>query len=244
MDFRLNEAMITADEPINCWVFKIYGLSPLELADSVAGVDLRHNARFSIVEDYPDLTLRLALDKADVQESSRLREQVHAFLGSYIYAEGDRTLEEVVGELLLAKGKTLALAESCTGGYLSHRITRVAGSSAYFYGGVITYSNEAKVLFLGVKPETLEQNGAVSSETALEMSAGIRERTGASVGLSVTGVAGPGGGSVEKPVGTVWISINGEGYPEARRFQFEGQRERIIAATSQAALDWLRLSLL
>jgi nicotinamide-nucleotide amidase len=139
---------------------------------------------------------------------------------------------------------TLALAESCTGGYLSHRITRVAGSSAYYYGGAVTYSNHAKMLFLGVASETVERHGAVSQETALEMSAGIREKTGADIGLSVTGVAGPGGGSIEKPVGTVWISIANSEVHEARRFQFNGERERIIAATSQAALDWLRLSLM
>ena len=232
------------DAPINCCVFKICGLSRMELADLVAGIDLGRNARFSIIEDHPDLALRLAFDNSDDQELLRLGDQVRAVVGSHIYAEGDRTLEEVVGELLLAKHKTLALAESCTGGYLSHRITRVAGSSAYYFGGAVTYSNEAKVLFLSVKPETLERHGAVSRETALEMSKGIRERTGASIGLSVTGVAGPSGGSIEKPVGTVWISIEQDGFHEARRFHFHGDRERIISATSQTALDWLRLSLL
>ena len=236
--------MSPTDDAIECSVFKIHGLSPLELADSIAVLDPGRNARFSIVDDYPDLTLRLTIDRGAVQELPRLCGQVRALLSSRIYAEGERTLEEVVGALLLEKHKTLALAESCTGGYISHRITRVAGSSAYYFGGAVTYSNEAKVLFLGVKRETLERNGAVSRETALEMSGGIRKRTGASIGLSVTGVAGPGGGTIEKPVGTVWISIQGDGFHEARRFQFEGRRERIIAATSQAALDWLRLSLL
>jgi nicotinamide-nucleotide amidase len=233
-----------AAELTSCCVFKISGLSRMELADLAASIELRHHARFSITENYPDLTLRLAIDQTHHQESSRLRDQVRTILGSHIYAEGERTLEEVVGELLLAKHKTLALAESCTGGYLSHRITRVPGSSAYYFGGAVTYSNEAKVLFLGVNPETLERHGAVSRETALEMSAGIRKRTGASVGLSVTGVAGPSGGSMEKPVGTVWISIEQDDYHEARRFQFHGEREQIIVATSQAALDWLRLNLL
>lgn len=232
------------DAPINCWVFKVCGLSRIELADLVAGIDLGHYARFSIIEDQPDLALRLAFDDSQDQESLRLRDQVRAVLGSCIYAEGDRTLEEIVGELLLAKHQTLALAESCTGGYLSHRITRVAGSSAYYFGGAVTYSNEAKVLFLSVKPETLERHGAVSRETALQMSQGIRERTCASIGLSVTGVAGPSGGSAEKPVGTVWISIERDDFHEARRFKFHGERERIIAASSQAALNWLRLCLL
>jgi nicotinamide-nucleotide amidase len=235
--------MTSMNKPTTC-VFKICGLSESELARLVAGVDPGHDGGFVIVERYPDVTLRLTLERIDNGELARLRQQVRAILGSHIYAEDDRTLEEVVGGLLTAKRDTLALAESCTGGYLSHRITRVAGSSAYYYGGAVTYSNDAKVLFLGVKPETLERHGAVSQQTALEMSHGIRHRTGASIGLSVTGVAGPSGGSAEKPVGTVWISIERQGYHEARRFQFHGERERIILATSQAALDWLRLSLI
>ena len=159
--------------------------------------------------------------------------------GKHIYAEGDTTLEEVIGSLLMEKQQTLALAESCTGGYISHRVTRVAGSSAYYYGGAVTYSNEAKIRFLDVRPETLEEHGAVSRETALEMSAGIKQRTGADVGLSVTGVAGPAGGSAAKPVG-----IAQTGSHEAKLFRFAGDRERIILGTSQVALNWLRTSLL
>jgi nicotinamide-nucleotide amidase len=153
-------------------------------------------------------------------------------------------MEEKVGELLLQKNQTLSLAESCTGGLISHRITRIAGSSAYYLGGATTYSNDAKVKFLGVKPTTLDKHGAVSEQTALEMSRGVRDKTGASVGVSVTGIAGPSGGSPEKPVGTVWISIAWRNSHEARRFRFHGDRERVILATSQAALNWLRLVLL
>ncbi|HEX2929418.1 MAG TPA: CinA family protein, partial [Candidatus Binatia bacterium] len=115
--------------------------------------------------------------------------------------------------------------------------------SAYYYGGAVTYSNDAKMKFLGVQPTTLEKYGAVSEQTALEMSLGIKARTGASVGLSVTGVAGPSGGSKEKPVGTVWISIADENSHDTRLFNFHGDRERIILGTSQAALNWLRTKL-
>jgi nicotinamide-nucleotide amidase len=152
-------------------------------------------------------------------------------------------MEARVGQLLLQRKQTLALAESCTGGLISQRITRVAGSSAYYYGGAVTYANEAKMNFLGVTPATLEKYGAVSEPTALEMSRGIRERTGANIGLSVSGIAGPTGGSAEKPVGTVWMSIAREGAHEARHFQFHGDRERIILGASQAALNWLRMTL-
>jgi nicotinamide-nucleotide amidase len=226
--------------------FKIYGLTESKLDELVKPIKLGSQARLSFRAHYPDLTLRLTVKggKEAGELLARLRDQIRAALGSHIYSEGEATLEEIVGQLLLAKQQTLALAESCTGGYISHRITRVAGSSAYHYGGAVTYSNDAKIRFLGVNPATLESHGAVSRETALEMSRGIRERTGASVGLSVTGIAGPLGGSREKPVGTVWISIAHDNYHEARLYNFHGDRERVITGTSQAALHWLRTILL
>ena len=208
-------------------------------------VKLGSDARLSFRAHYPDLSLRLTVKggKESTETLTRIKDQIRGALGSFIYFEGDATLEEIVGQLLLAKQQTLALAESCTGGYISHRITRVAGSSAYYHGGLVTYSNDAKIRFLNVKPATLESYGAVSRETALEMSRGIRERTGAGIGLSVTGIAGPLGGSPDKPVGTVWISIAQAASHEARLFRFHGDRERIIIGTSQAALHWLRTAL-
>ncbi|HEY7318398.1 MAG TPA: competence/damage-inducible protein A [Candidatus Binatia bacterium] len=233
-------------QQITACTFKVYGLTESKLDELVKGVELGSDAKLSFRAHYPDLTLRLTVkggaERAEVL--ARLKDYIHKALGSFIYFEGDATLEEVVGQLLLAKQKTLALAESCTGGYISHRITRIPGSSTYYYGGAVTYSNDAKIRFLGVKPATLETYGAVSRETSLEMSRGIRERTGAGIGLSVTGIAGPSGGSAEKPVGTVWISIAQENGQEARLFQFHGDRERIILGTSQAALHWLRSMLL
>jgi len=136
------------------------------------------------------------------------------------------------------------VAESCTGGAVSHRITRVTGSSNYFTGGAITYSNEAKIRSLGVKANTLERHGAVSERTAIEMAEGIKRQAGTSVGLSVTGIAGPTGGSVETPVGTVWVGLARGEAGEARRFRFHGDRERVILGASQAALNYLRTSLL
>jgi nicotinamide-nucleotide amidase len=226
--------------------FKIYGLTESKLDDRVKHIKLGAQARLSFRAHYPDLTLRLMVKGgSDTGEIlARLSDQIRGALGSHIYSEGDATLEEIVGRLLLTKQQTLALAESCTGGYISHRITRVAGSSAYYYGGAVTYSNNAKMRFLGVNQTTLENHGAVSRETALEMSRGIRERTGAGIGLSVTGIAGPLGGSPEKPVGTVWISIAHDNCHEARLYNFHGDRERIITGTSQAALHWLHTILL
>jgi nicotinamide-nucleotide amidase len=227
--------------------FKIHGVTEGRLDEMLKPMNLGGHARLSFRAHYPDLSLGMTLrtdDPCGSDSFATIKNEIRALLGKHIYAEGDTTLEEVVGRLFLDKHQTLALAESCTGGYISHRVTRIAGSSAYYYGGAVTYSNEAKIRFLGVRPETLENHGAVSRETALEMSAGVKERTGATVGLSVTGVAGPAGGSTAKPVGTVWVSIAQSERHEAKLFKFAGDRERIIMGTSQVALNWLRISLL
>jgi nicotinamide-nucleotide amidase len=249
----LNEAVMpwitqqrTEAEQIFTCTFKIHGLTESNLDALLEPVDLGRLAKLSFRAHYPDLSLRLSVRGRKEREAlfARLHREVRERLGSHIYAEGDATLEEVVGRLLLDRHQSLALAESCTGGLISQRITRIAGSSAYYVGGAVTYSNEAKARFLGVQPMTLEKHGAVSRETALEMSQGIREKTGADVGLSVTGIAGPSGGSAAKPVGTVWISIAMEKFHEARLFQFHGEREHVILGASQAALNWLRRCLL
>jgi nicotinamide-nucleotide amidase len=234
------------DSEIFSCTFKIHGLTESKLDDLVKPVDLGPQDKLSFRAHYPDLTLRLTTSGGKGQEKGFVErcEQIRRILGKYIYAEGYVALEEKVGQLLIEKHQTLALAESCTGGLISHRITRIAGSSAYFVGGAVTYANEAKVKFLGVDPPTLAKYGAVSEQTALEMSRGIRERTGASIGLSVTGIAGPSGGTPEKPVGTVWIGLSRRNNHEARQFRFHGDRERIILGTAQAALNWLRLALL
>lgn len=229
-------------------VFKIHGITESKLDDLVKPLELGDSAKLSFRAHFPELTLRLTVSGGEAQVSKFhwLRQQLRATLSDYVYAESDATMEEIVGRLLAEKNQTLALAESCTGGLIAHRITRVAGSSAYFLGGAVTYSNQEKIRALGVNPATLEKFGAVSREIALEMSQGIRERTSASVALSVTGIAGPSGGTPEKPVGTVWVSIARARQHEAKLLKLLvlTDRERIIQGTAQAALNWLRLSLL
>lgn len=224
--------------------FKIHGVSESKLDDLMTPLDLGNNAKLSFRAHFPDLTVRLTVCGGTTQlaKFTALRSQIKTILDDYLYADSERSLEEVVGQLLLQKQLTLSLAESCTGGLISHRITRVAGSSAYFLGAAITYSNAEKIRSLGVSPETLARVGAVSQETALEMSYGIRQRTGADLGLSVTGVAGPTGGSPDKPVGTVWVSICQANFHEAKRLDLMvlTDRERIVQGTAQAALNWLR----
>jgi len=224
--------------------FKIHGISESKLDDLVKPLELDKVAKLAFRAHFPDLTLRLTVSggAAQSEKFTALRGQIKTVLSDYIYADSDLAMEEVVGQLLLQENLTLALAESCTGGLISHRITRVAGSSAYFLGGAVTYSNVEKVRALGVNPATLERVGAVSRETALEMSHGIRQRSGADIGLSVTGVAGPSGGSPDKPVGTVWVSICRDNFHQAKQLNLMvlTDRERIIQGTAQAALNWLR----
>jgi nicotinamide-nucleotide amidase len=165
-------------------------------------------------------------------------------LGDGLFGTGDETIEGVVGALLAARGRTLAIAESCTGGLVGHAVTRIAGSSGYFLGSVVTYSDELKEKLLGVETEVLSRYGAVSGETARAMAEGCRRLTGADYAISVTGIAGPGGGSVGKPVGTVHFGLVAPG--EAARdflFRFHGDRLQIQIITCATALDLLRRKL-
>jgi PncC family amidohydrolase len=151
----------------------------------------------------------------------------------------DKPLEVLVGELLVPRGLTLAVAESCTGGLISHRITNISGSSRYFLGGTTAYANEAKMKLLGVSPETLEAHGAVSRETVLEMGRGVRLALSADIGISTSGIAGPTGGTAEKPVGTTWIGFSSAQGEEARYFLFQGDRSSVKQQAAEAALQLL-----
>ncbi|HET8720601.1 MAG TPA: competence/damage-inducible protein A, partial [Nitrospira sp.] len=174
-----------------------------------------------------------------------LTEAVRGRLHEWIFAEGSESMEEVVGRLLLKEQHTIALAESCTGGLIGHRLTQVPGSSAYVDRGIICYSNKAKVDLLGVPADLIERHGAVSAEVAAAMATGIRERSGVSIGLSVTGIAGPGGATATKPVGLVYVGLNVDtGDSITREHRFHGDRSVIKQRSSQAALDLLRRWLL
>ncbi|HYG61358.1 MAG TPA: nicotinamide-nucleotide amidohydrolase family protein, partial [Thermoanaerobaculia bacterium] len=162
-----------------------------------------------------------------------------------VYAESEEdTLEGVVGMLLKAAGATLTVAESCTGGLLGERLTRVPGSSDYFLGGAIVYTNRLKTELAGVPPELLQEHGAVSEPVARAMAEGVCRALGSDYGIAVTGVAGPGGGSEAKPVGTVHIAVAGPEGTSHRRVRFPGDRQRVRQHSSQLALDMLRRKLL
>ena len=174
-----------------------------------------------------------------------LAEGVRARLREWFFAEGQDTMEEVVGRLLATQGLTIAVAESCTGGLIAHRLTQVPGSSSYVDRGAVCYSDRAKTDMLGVPAELIAKHGAVSREVAAAMAKGIRERAGVPVGLSVTGIAGPGGATETKPVGLVYAGLDGGAHDSiTKEFRFHGDRSVITQRSSQAALDLLRRWLL
>jgi nicotinamide-nucleotide amidase len=161
-------------------------------------------------------------------------------LGEYLFSTKGESLEQIVAHLLIENHATIAVAESCTGGLLAERLTSVAGSSAYFLGGAVVYSNELKTSMAGVPGELIESKGAVSAEVALALASGIRKRTGAMLGLGVTGIAGPSGGTPEKPVGLVHLAIADERGARETVMQLPGDRERIRMFSTQRALDLVR----
>ena len=162
--------------------------------------------------------------------------KLRTILGSHLCCGSDTTLAGALGSILTERGETLATAESCTGGNIAHEITRIAGSSVYFKGSFVAYSNEVKIRVLNVSSETLSGFGAVSRETVLQMVSGVQRLLSSDCAIATSGIAGPGGGSVEKPVGTVWIAVRYGERSEAECFCFEGDREQVIARATQSAL--------
>lgn len=183
-------------------------------------------------------------DKAALQaEIDRETEKVVAIIGKYFYGYDEEEIETKVAELLMAQGKTIATAESCTGGYIAHQFTKHAGSSRYFVGGIVAYSNEVKISQLGVLPETLATHGAVSEPTVRQMAENVRVRYGASIGIATTGIAGPDGGTPEKPVGTVWIGYADGTQTIAKKLALAQERMLNISLTCNALLDLVRIQL-
>jgi len=176
-------------------------------------------------------------------ETNDLTEKLKSLAGEYIYGTGEEPLEVVIGRTLHSMNLTLSVAESCTGGYVSHLITSVPGSSAYFLGSMIPYAYEIKMRQLGVKPETLEQHGAVSEETIIEMANLVRTKFNTDIGVATSGIAGPGGATPEKPVGTVWIAYSDKHHTVTKKLQLSTDRLLNIRMASVAVLNLIRLSL-
>jgi nicotinamide-nucleotide amidase len=230
-----------------CRILRTTGLGESSVEEKIAsplqklvaaGLDLGYCARIGEVE----VRLAASGDLADRlvrQAEATVRQQ----LGPIIFAEGDETLEVTLVRMLTERGQTLALAESCTGGMLAHRITNVPGASAILKCGLVTYSNEAKQNFLGVTAAALEEHGAVSEVVARQMAEGARQKCGADFAISVTGIAGPGGGSEAKPVGTVFMALATANRTFAEKYFNPFDRETFKYVSSQQALDLLRRTL-
>lgn len=220
--------------------FQTFGISESGLDEVIAGIP--GEGRWSFRANFPEVSVRVTVRGEQVEARlDAFAREVYARLGDHVYGEGDTSMELVVGELLRARGLTLALAESCTGGQVAHRLTNVPGSSAYFLGGINAYANTAKETLLGVPAALLAAHGAVSEEVAATMAEGARRALGAAVAVGVTGIAGPDGGTAEKPVGLVCFGLAAEGVPTvARRYQLWGNREWVKLLASQIALDWVR----
>lgn len=230
-------------------VFSTFGLPESTLDELLVGVVDPVEARLAFRAAFPKVQARITVEGgADEDLHGRLdllERRVRERLGDHLYATADEDLAETVGMLLRERNLTLAVAESCTGGLIGHRITEVPGSSAYFLLGVIAYANEAKQGLLGVRGETLQQWGAVSTQTAEEMAHGVRVAANADLGISTTGIAGPGGGTPDKPVGTVCIGLAWRDGLWSRRYDLgERARDWIKGVAAQTALDRVRRHLL
>lgn len=230
-------------------LYKVFGMAESEINRKLEHLE-NYDPRVKIgyYPVFPEVHVSLTATGGSKEEAKtvlqRYDKQIRSLLTTFVYGEDGDTLEQVIGAILTERGQTLAVAESCTGGLIGHKITQVAGSSAYFLGGAVAYSNSLKERFLGVSRETLIQFGAVSPETAIAMADGVRRVTAADYTISVTGIAGPSGGTADKPVGTVYVGLATPEKTHEFLYNFSGNRKQIQAQSCHAALDLLRRRLL
>ena len=225
------------------------GIGESFLADKISDWEtaLRNDGVFLAYLPSPGLVkLRLTAyaengnKKAITDKLAHYISELERRIPEYIFGTEKDTVAKAIQNLFQSRGFTLAVAESCTGGLIAHEITAIPGSSAHFLGSMVTYSNESKIAVLGVRKETLENHGAVSEEVVREMAEGVRQKLGSDFAISTSGVAGPGGGSEEKPVGTIWVSIAGPGKTLSKRLKLGKSRERNIRISMLNVLNWLR----
>lgn len=224
---------------------KIFGLTESAIADRLSGIRAEHfSATLAYLPRYPENHVKIIVQGSDLEEVKRnlaeLERVIREKLEGRVFAVDRETLEEIVGRLLKERQATLAVAESCTGGLVAHRMTNIPGSSEYFERGVVVYSNQAKTELLQVPKELLAELGAVSAPVAEKMAEGMRHLSRATIGLAITGIAGPAGGSADKPVGTVFIALSGPDGTASRRYQFWGDRDQVKMISAQTALEWVR----
>jgi nicotinamide-nucleotide amidase len=226
-------------------ILKLYGLNEPGMAEILKDLPRKNeNILLGFYPQFPENHITISLRGRDEQtimrELDKAEREVMSLLGPYIFANGVESMEEVVGEKLRNKGLTISVAESCTGGLIGNLLTNTPGSSDYFMGGLMVYSNQSKTDLLNVSKEVIEKNGAVSDITVREMTEGVKKKMGTDIGLAVTGIAGPGGGSREKPVGTVYIGLSTNRETFTGKYRFWGTRKQIKKNIAMMALDWVR----
>lgn len=230
-------------------ILRVAGVGESAMEDRVKDIiDAQTNPTIAPYAKDGEAILRITAKAKDEAEANKLIDPVAAALkerlGNAVYAEGETDMETVVAEMLLERKLTVAVAESCTGGMIASQLVEYPGISAALLEGCVTYSNDAKMRRLGVKAETLEKYTAVSEETAQEMAEGIARTSGADIGIATTGIAGPDGGSEEKPVGLVYIALFYKGKTEVQEHHFVGKRDKIRQRATYTALNWLRKAML
>jgi nicotinamide-nucleotide amidase len=233
---------------IRAALLRTFGMGESTLEDELKDLAREEGVALGFRTAFPDNYLRpVARAATEAEADARLErvcEAIRARLGPLIYGQGDETMEQVLGRQLVERGRSLAVAESCTGGLLAQRISGVPGASRYFRGGVVAYANEAKRDLLGVPAALLAAHGAVSAEVARALAEGARARLTSDLAVSTTGISGPDGGTPEKPVGLVYVGFADANGSSAYEFLFPFDRERHRLVTSQVALDWVRRALL
>jgi nicotinamide-nucleotide amidase len=233
---------------IRARLIRTFGMGESTLDDALKDIASSDDVSLGFRTSFPDNYLRPLARAATAEQAEaaldRICDAIKQRLGPLVYGEDQQTLDAVVGQLLVERGMTIAVAESCTGGLIASRITDNPGSSVYFAGGVVAYSNAAKSELLGVPAAVLEEHGAVSDPVVRAMAEGVRERFGVDIGIATTGISGPDGGTASKPVGLVHIALAREGATFADSFVFRMDRTRHRLLTSQVALDWVRRTLL
>jgi nicotinamide-nucleotide amidase len=238
-------ARVATGDRLRSRVYKVVGLVESEVDQRIASIYKAYQNPSTTILATPGaievhLRARAASDGEADWLLNELGDHIELALGDHVFSKGGESLEEVVGMYLVMKQKTVSVAESCTGGLLSERLTRIPGSSNFFLGGAVCYSNELKTTLAGVPAHLIEKHGAVSQAIAQALAEGIRRRAGASFGVGITGIAGPGGGSLQKPVGMVFIALADDQSTIVREFRFPGDRERIRFWASQVALELIR----
>jgi nicotinamide-nucleotide amidase len=225
-------------------VLKLAWISESALRELVSGMAVGENASIDCLAAPGEIQIRLTVCAGSAEIADKLlatiSEKINDRLREYIFCCDGEVIEDLLGMLLRQKGLTIALAESCTGGLIAARLTNTPGSSEYFKGGVVSYTNELKENFLGVPPDVLEEYGAVSGQTASAMAEGIRNRASSDIGLSVTGIAGPGGDTPDKPLGLVYIGLSTASGVLCRRYIFPGNRTGVRQGAVNMALNIVR----